>query len=129
MRAELMAASADVSGIRLGRDLAISTRAAAAIGRGASIHQRLWRESVPIERSSTPRLLSARNNQAEQDLRASREWLMKNTTNRALPAGALRINGVEGDRYPLSGQVFVPDLAPGAQHWLQLGPSLAFRPV
>ena len=52
---------------------------------------------------------------------------MKNTTDRHA-GGALRINGVEGDRYPLSGEVFVPDLAPGAQHWLQLGPSLAFRP-
>ena len=50
---------------------------------------------------------------------------MKNTTERAMPTGALRINGVDGDRYPLAGQVFVPDLAAGAQHWLQLGPSLA----
>ena len=50
---------------------------------------------------------------------------MKNTTERAMPTGALRINGVDGDRYPLAGQVFVPDLAAGAQHWLQFGPSLA----
>ena len=127
MRAELMAASADVSGESVSDGIwRYRLEQPLQLGGGEQFTQRLWRESVPIERVHRLRaFLSARNNQAEQDLRASREWLMKNTTDRAMPAGALRINGVEGGRYPLAGQVFVPDLAPSAQHWLQLGPSLA----
>jgi hypothetical protein len=127
MRAELMAASADVNGESMSDGIwRYRLEQPLQLGGGEQFTQRLWRESVPIERVHRLRaFLSARNNQAEQDLRASREWLMKNTTDRAMPAGALRINGVEGDRYPPAGQVFVPDLAVGAQHRLQLGPSLA----
>ena len=127
MRAELMAVSADANGESISDGIwRYRLEQPLQLGGGEQFTQRVWRESVPIERVHRLRaFLSARNNQAEQDLRASREWLMKNTTDRAMPAGALRINGVEGDRYPLAGQVFVPDLAPGAQHWLQLGPSLA----
>ena len=131
MRAELMAASAEASAYASGESVSdgiwrYRLEQPLQLGGGEQFTQRLWREDVRIERVHRLRaFLSARNNQAEQDLRASREWLMKNTTDRAMPAGALRINGVGGDRYPLAGQVFVPDLAPGAQHWLQLGPSLA----
>ena len=127
MRAELMAVSADANGESISDGIwRYRLEQPLHLGGGEKFTQRLWRESVLIERVHRLRaFLSARNNQTEQDLRASREWLMKNTTDRAMPAGALRINGVEGDRYPLAGQVFVPDLAPGAQHWLQLGPSLA----
>ena len=127
MRAELMAASADASGESVSDGIwRYRLEQPLQLGGGEQFTQRLWRESVPIERVHRLRaFFSARNNQAEQDLRASREWLMKNTTDRAMPAGALRINGMEGDRYPLAGQVSVPDLARGAQHWLQLGPSLA----
>lgn len=131
MRAELMAASADASAYASGESVSdgiwrYQLEQPLQLGGGEQVTQRLWRESVPIERVHRLRaFISARSNQGEQDLRASREWLMKNTTDRAMPAGALRINGIEGDRYPLVGQVFVPDLAAGAQHWLQLGPSLA----
>ena len=130
MRAELMSASADASADASGESVSdgiwrYRLEQPLKLGGGEQFTQRLWQESLPIERVHRLRaFLSARNNQGEQDLRASREWLMKNTTDRAMPAGALRINGIEGDRYPLAGQVFVPNLAARAQHWLQLGPSL-----
>ena len=126
MRAELMAASADASGNPVSDGIwRYRLEQPLQLGGGEQFTQRLWRKATDRARSSTPAFLSARNNQAEQDLRASREWLMKNTTGPRHAGGALRINGIEGDRYPLAGQVFVPDLAAGAQHWLQLGPSLA----
>lgn len=127
MRAELMASAADSAGesvsdgiwqYRLEQPLELSA--------GQSFTQRLWQDSLPIERvHRLQAFLSARNNQREQNLRASRAWLIKNTSERALPAGALRINDSQDGRYPLVGQAFMPDLAPGAQHWLALGPSLA----
>ena len=127
MRAELMAVSADANSESISDGIwRYQLEQPLQLGGGEQFTQRLWRESVPIERVHRLRaFLSARNNQTKQDLRASREWLMKNTSARAMPAGELRINGMEGDRYPRAGQVFVPELAAGAQHWLQLGPSLA----
>ena len=89
MRAELMAASADASGESVSDGIwRYRLEQPLQLGGGEQFTQRLWRESVPIERVHRLRaFLSARNNQAEQDLRASREWLMKNTTDRAMPAG------------------------------------------
>lgn len=99
---------------------------------GQQFVRRIWTNTADIERfhSLFVRLSGQSSQFTTQSLAATRRWELTNTESAGLGLpilpGSVRINSAQPG-YELVGDTQLPNLAPGAIHWMELGASQAVR--